>query len=206
MEVTFEEARRHLGMETQRQWSDLAIQRTTPVLRGLFSLVMLLADRCRGDGSGMLRQATWYRKAVPTFADALALVRREIWAQEAFCTSRCCPDMVNSHARWSSASPRRGVTSLEGRKSSLVMGVNGNSDSERKRQDEENIMDAETRLERKIAAKDRRYTLRSRPKQVGRSVFTIQQVQAKRAEQGKGGRVEKPSRSHGLALPTIHCH
>jgi hypothetical protein len=64
------------------------------------------------------------------------------------------------------------------------------------------IMDAETRMERKIAAKDRKYSLRYRPKQVGRSVFTIQQVQAKRAEQAeqvKGGRVENPSRSRVFA-------
>ena len=63
-------------------------------------------------------------------------------------------------------------------------------------------MDAETRMERKVAAKDRKYFSRYRPKQVGRSVFTIQQVQAKRAEQAeqvKGGRVEKPSRSHVFA-------
>lgn len=66
-------------------------------------------------------------------------------------------------------------------------------------------MDAEARLERKVAAKDRKYSLRYRPKQVGRSVFTIQQVQAKRAEQTKGGRAEKPSRSHVYTLPTVHC-
>ena len=30
MEVTFEESRAHLGIETLRQWSDLAIARTTP--------------------------------------------------------------------------------------------------------------------------------------------------------------------------------
>ena len=64
-------------------------------------------------------------------------------------------------------------------------------------------MDAETRMERKIAAKDRKYSLRYRPKQVGRSVFTIQQAQAKRAEQVKGGRVEKPSRSHVSAGNTF---
>src|SRR4051794_26339082 len=38
MEVTFQEARRHLGLETQRQWSELAIRRTTPALLGLFSI------------------------------------------------------------------------------------------------------------------------------------------------------------------------
>ena len=57
-------------------------------------------------------------------------------------------------------------------------------------------MDAEARMARKVAEQDRKYSLRHRPKQVGRSVFTIKEVQAKRAEQVKGGRVEKPSRSH----------
>jgi hypothetical protein len=56
-------------------------------------------------------------------------------------------------------------------------------------------MDAEARMTRKVAVQDRKYTLRYRPKQTGRSVFTIQEVQAKRAEQVKGGRVGKPSRS-----------
>jgi hypothetical protein len=68
------------------------------------------------------------------------------------------------------------------------------------------IMDAETRMERKAAAKDRKHFSRYRPKQVGRSVFTIQRVQAKRAEQvgqTKGGRVEKPSRSHVCTLATF---
>src|SRR5262249_50170324 len=45
VEVTFEEARAHLGLETQRQWSEKAIARTTPVLLGLFSLVTLMALR-----------------------------------------------------------------------------------------------------------------------------------------------------------------
>ena len=31
LEVTFEEGRAHLGIETQRQWSDLAIERSTPL-------------------------------------------------------------------------------------------------------------------------------------------------------------------------------
>ena len=45
LEVTFQEMRRHLGFETQRQWSDLAIRSTTPALLGLFSLVTLFAHR-----------------------------------------------------------------------------------------------------------------------------------------------------------------
>jgi hypothetical protein len=87
MEATFEEARRHLGVETQRQWTELAIRRTTPALLGLFSLVTLLAHPHLSEASGPIRQAAWYRKRAPTFADALALVRREIWAHETFCLS-----------------------------------------------------------------------------------------------------------------------
>lgn len=84
MEATFAEARRHLGVETQRQWTAWAIRRTTPTLLGLFSLVTLLAHPQLTAHPGPLRQAAWYRKRAPTFADALALVRREIWAHETF--------------------------------------------------------------------------------------------------------------------------
>ncbi len=84
MEATFEEVRRHLGVETQRQWTELAIRRTTPVLLGLFSLVTLLAHPHLMQSSCPIRQAAWYHKRAPTFADALALVRREIWAHETF--------------------------------------------------------------------------------------------------------------------------
>ncbi len=76
--------RRHLGVETQRQWTDKAIRRTTPVLLGLFSLVTLFAHPHLMEHPGPIRQAAWYRKRAPTFADALALVRRQIWAHETF--------------------------------------------------------------------------------------------------------------------------
>jgi hypothetical protein len=79
MEVTFEEARAHLGIETQRQWSDLAIARTTPVLLGLFSLVTLMVDRLIKSQTMPVRTAAWYTKEQPTFADAMALVRRCLW-------------------------------------------------------------------------------------------------------------------------------
>ncbi len=82
LEVTFQEARRHLGFETQRQWSDLAIRRTTPALLGLFSLVTLFAHRRMTQAVGVFRQVSWYHKAHPTFADALAWVRKDLWAQE----------------------------------------------------------------------------------------------------------------------------
>jgi DDE superfamily endonuclease len=82
MEVTFQEMRRHLGFETQRQWSDLAIRRTTPALLGLFSVVTLFAHRRMRQAAATFRQVAWYHKPYPTFADALALVRKEVWAQE----------------------------------------------------------------------------------------------------------------------------
>jgi hypothetical protein len=79
LEVTFEEARAHLGLESQRQWSDQAIARTTPLLLGLFSWVTLVADALVAEEAVSVRQAAWYRKPRPTFADALAWVRRELW-------------------------------------------------------------------------------------------------------------------------------
>src|SRR5204863_7612371 len=78
VEVTFAEVRRHLGVETQRQWSDLAIARTTPALLGLFSLVTLWADRIKGEQGVLPNRVRWYPKADPTFSDALALVRLEL--------------------------------------------------------------------------------------------------------------------------------
>jgi hypothetical protein len=83
-EVTFQEARRHLGVETQRQWSDLAIHRTTPLLFGLFSLVTLWASElATKTGKLPVLGPAWYKKPNPTFSDCLAVVRRMLWAEEA---------------------------------------------------------------------------------------------------------------------------
>jgi hypothetical protein len=79
VEVTFQEVRAHLGVETQRQWSDLAIARTTPALLGLFSLITLLAHQAAQRGQLPVRQTAWYAKPLPTFSDALALVRDQLW-------------------------------------------------------------------------------------------------------------------------------
>jgi hypothetical protein len=79
LEVTFEEAREHLGMETQRQWSDLAIVRTTPIILGLFSLVVLLVHELQPDGKIPIRTAAWYEKSEATFSDCLAFVRKHLW-------------------------------------------------------------------------------------------------------------------------------
>jgi len=87
MEVTFHEVRTHLGVETQRQWSDAAIARTTPTLLGLFSLVTLLAHQSAKQQQLPIRQAAWYPKQTPTFSDALALVRRQIWQSHHFSIS-----------------------------------------------------------------------------------------------------------------------
>jgi len=84
LEVTFHEVREHLGVETQRQWSDKAIARTTPALLGLFSLVTLLAHQAAQHGPVPVRQAAWYTKPWPTFVDALALVRQTLWAAQGF--------------------------------------------------------------------------------------------------------------------------
>jgi hypothetical protein len=88
IEVTFQEVRQRLGFETQRQWSELAIRRTAPALLGLFSLVALIAHRQRGQIPNAVQRVAWYDKRHPTFSDALALVRKELWAQEmSFCGS-----------------------------------------------------------------------------------------------------------------------
>ena len=94
IEVTFQETRAHLGVETQRQWSDLAISRTTPVLLGLFSWITLAAHLLGDRRLATPRSAAWYVKSAPTFVDAIALVRRHLWsASETFCTSSQKPDM-----------------------------------------------------------------------------------------------------------------
>lgn len=82
VEVTFEEVRRHLGVETQRQWSEKAIERTTPCLLGLFSLVTLMADELAREGKLCVRSSRWYRKEAPTFSDALAAVRIVLWREQ----------------------------------------------------------------------------------------------------------------------------
>ncbi len=94
LETTFEESRAHLGIETQRQWSDLAIERTTPLLFGLYSLVTLFGQALHPDGHLPLKQAAWYHKQVATFSDVLAVVRRHLWDNFTFPTSLTDPDVV----------------------------------------------------------------------------------------------------------------
>jgi hypothetical protein len=101
VEVTFAEVRAHLGVETQRQWSDKAILRTTPVLLGLFSIVTLLANDLSKSRKLKPRTAAWYPKAVLTFSDAIAAVRREIWHHQISFMSRPSRDSIEiPHHIW----------------------------------------------------------------------------------------------------------
>jgi hypothetical protein len=88
LEVTFQETRVHLGVETQPQWSDLAIARTAPCLLGLFSLITLLAAQLRTSERKAAASSAWYRKEPLAFSDTLAAVRRHIWCEQGFLTSR----------------------------------------------------------------------------------------------------------------------
>lgn len=94
LEVTFEEVRTHLGVETQRQWSDKAIARTTPALFGLFSIVVLFAHQLLPQEQWHLRQSAWYVKSCPTFIDALAGVRSYLWAPRLFDRSGSEHDLI----------------------------------------------------------------------------------------------------------------
>jgi hypothetical protein len=94
LEATCEEGRAHLGLETHRQWSDRAIERTTPRLLGLDRLVTLLGYALVPDGQLPLQRTTWYRKQAATFSDILALVRWHLWGHFVFPTSPTHPDVV----------------------------------------------------------------------------------------------------------------
>lgn len=94
IEVTFEEARAHLGMETQRQWSAPAIARTTPAILALYSIVTLAAKDLLEQQPITIRQAAWYAKDSATFSDTIALVRRSIWGAQIYEGSGNRHDMV----------------------------------------------------------------------------------------------------------------
>ena len=105
VEVTFEELRAWLGAETQRGWCLLTTQRSTPCLFGLFSIVAFSAHALHPDQLPA-RAAAWYAKDEPTFADALASVRRALWAAR---NSRTRADPIDSPL-----SPRDFLASLMG--------------------------------------------------------------------------------------------
>src|SRR5215210_7688166 len=95
MEAAFAETRQRLGFETQRHWSDKAIERTAPAMLALFSLLTLFAHQYMAGSADIARRTAWYGKRAPTFSDALALVRKKLWAQEAtFCGSLAETDTI----------------------------------------------------------------------------------------------------------------
>ncbi len=94
VEVTFEESRRHLGIETNRQWSDKAINRTTPCLYGLFSLITMMSAELAKDGKLKIQEAIWYGKELATFSDAIGCVRQSLWEARSFQTSGAEVEMI----------------------------------------------------------------------------------------------------------------
>ena len=83
-EVTHREVRDYLGVETQRQWSDKAIARTTPALFGLYSLIVLMTDVLQGTVALRCASTAWYQKQHLTFSDMLRGVRRHLWGSRYF--------------------------------------------------------------------------------------------------------------------------
>lgn len=104
IEVTFEETRAHLGVETQRQWSDKAISRTTPSLMALFSLICLFAIEMLKKQPMPILSTAWYnKKGEATFSDILAFVRRSIWVKNYFNDSGFdCDHMKIKPEQWES--------------------------------------------------------------------------------------------------------
>jgi len=98
-EVTHREAREHLGMETQRQWSDLAIERSTPLLFGMYSLIFLFIQQLYGEAGVRPTQVAWYQKKEPAFSDLLHTIRElirehqllEIWKHHHILRNIQCP-------------------------------------------------------------------------------------------------------------------
>ena len=98
LETTFAEVRAKLGVESQRQWSDLAIARTTPCLLALFSLVTLLAADLHRRGKLQIRRSAWYLKPQLTFSDTIAAVRQQLWACSLFaCSPKSTHQRETSH-------------------------------------------------------------------------------------------------------------
>jgi DDE superfamily endonuclease len=97
METTWAEVRAKLGVESQRQWSELAIARTTPCLLALFSLVTLLASDLHRRGQLPIRQSAWYLKPQLTFSDTIAAVRQQLWASSLFAWSTPSQDQRETH-------------------------------------------------------------------------------------------------------------
>ena len=94
MEVTLEEARVHLGLETQRQWNARAMARTTPALLSLYAIITLTAHQLLQKESTIVRATAWSAKRRPPYAEAMALGRRQLWDHRHVSTSQHETDMI----------------------------------------------------------------------------------------------------------------
>ena len=83
-----------MGIESQRQWSDLAIERSTPCLFGLYSVVTFLGSVLHPTGDIPIQSTAWYRKQQATFGDVLATVRRQLWGNLSYSTCAHDPDLL----------------------------------------------------------------------------------------------------------------
>jgi hypothetical protein len=84
LEVTFQESKAHLGLETPRQRVCASVLRTTPCLLGLYTVIALIyaahVRATRHDPAESGRRP-WYHKPEPTFSDALREVRGLFWSE-----------------------------------------------------------------------------------------------------------------------------
>ena len=112
VEVTFHEVRTRLGVETQRQWADLSILRITPALLGLFSIITLLANLHARKRQLPVQQTAWYPKKLPTFSDALALVKETLFMQHYFATSLFHTNIRKLHRTRSAYQVPRSIQAL----------------------------------------------------------------------------------------------
>jgi hypothetical protein len=79
IEVTFQEARAHLGISTPRNRTKLSVLRTFPCLLGCFSVVSLLFHEKTKGQKVTPESWAWYHKPEVTFADAIGSVREMFW-------------------------------------------------------------------------------------------------------------------------------
>jgi len=91
IEVTFEETKRHLGLETLRNRSEKAVLRSVPMLLGLFSFIVVWYSTCVGESDRRVQSAPWYDKKAVTFSDMFDAAREDILTEITFDTDRLEP-------------------------------------------------------------------------------------------------------------------
>jgi len=84
LETTFQEARRHLGLESLRNWSEKALKRSVPFLLGLYSLVVVWFALHVEHPESTRIEWPWYEKPHVTFSDMLAAARSDILGEVVF--------------------------------------------------------------------------------------------------------------------------